>query len=317
MKELPKVGFGTWKLDKNNCSKLVYEAIKIGYRHIDCACDYGNEIEVGIGIKKAINEGICTREELFITSKLWNTYHKKEHVEIACRKSLKDLGLEYFDLYLIHFPISLKFVPIEERYPPEWIYNPSSTEAKMEVEHVPLYQTWEGMEFLVKDNLVREIGICNYNCSLLHDLMSYATIKPKVLQIESHPYLTQENLIKTAKNYGIEVVAFSPLGALSYFELDMAQKEDSLLEHKSILELSQKYEKTPAQILLRWAIQRGTKIIPKSSNSNRMKENIDVDSFLLEEPDLRLISSLNKNKRFNDPGKFCEAAFGTFHSIYD
>ena len=110
---MPSIGLGTWKIPKENCKDTVYEAIKAGYRLIDCACDYGNEVQVGEGIKKAIDEKIITREELFVTSKLWNTYHRKEHVKPAFLKTMKDLGLDYLDLYLVHFPIALKFVPFE------------------------------------------------------------------------------------------------------------------------------------------------------------------------------------------------------------
>ena len=120
MMEIPKCGLGTWKIPANQVTSLVYRSIKeLGVRHIDTACDYGNEVEVGLGINQAIDEGIVKREQLWVTSKLWNTYHSPEHVKLACQKSLKDLNLDYLDLYLIHFPISLKFVPFEERYPPE------------------------------------------------------------------------------------------------------------------------------------------------------------------------------------------------------
>ena len=118
--KIPDFGLGVWKISKETSENIVYESIKLGVRHIDCACDYGNEVEVGRGITKAIKEGIVKREDLFITSKLWNTYHAPEHVEPAARKSLTDLNISYFDLYLIHFPIALKYVPISERYPPEW-----------------------------------------------------------------------------------------------------------------------------------------------------------------------------------------------------
>jgi D-xylose reductase len=315
MKEIHKIGFGTWKIDKNVCSQHVYDAIKVGYRHIDCACDYGNEVEVGLGIKKAIDENICTREDLFITSKLWNTYHKREHVALACKKSLQDLGLEYLDLYLIHFPITLKFVPFETKYPPEWIFD--SEKNSMELDKVPLQETWFAMEELVHTNLVKHLGICNFNSGLIHDLMSYVTIKPKMLQIESHPYLTQENLIKTAKTYDVEVTAFSPLGALSYIELDMSKPQESIIELEEIKELAKGYNKTPAQIILRWGIQRGTSIIPKTSKIERMIENISLFDFELTQNEMNQISKLNCNKRFNDPAKFCKEAFNTFHSIYD
>lgn len=123
---MPQVGLGCWKIPNEQTADIVYNAIKEGYRCIDQACDYGNEKEAGQGIKKALDEGVTTREDLFVTSKLWNTYHKKEHVKAACKKTLEDLGLDYLDLYLIHFPISLKFVPFEKRYPPGWDFDPDN-----------------------------------------------------------------------------------------------------------------------------------------------------------------------------------------------
>jgi D-xylose reductase len=135
---------------------------------LDCACDYGNEKEVGDGIQRALAEGICTRADLWITSKLWNTYHSRHHVELACRKTINDLRIEYVDLYLIHFPISQKFVPIEVRYPPEWIYDPSSANPRIELEPIPLAETWRAMESLVDIGIVKEIGICNVMVSMWH-----------------------------------------------------------------------------------------------------------------------------------------------------
>jgi D-xylose reductase len=117
---MPSVGLGLWKIPKTDCENAVFSAIKSGYRLLDGACDYGNEVEVGLGIKKALDEGVCKREDLFIVSKLWNTFHRPEHVEEGCRKSLKDLGVDYLDLYIIHFPIAMKYVPIDVKYPPEW-----------------------------------------------------------------------------------------------------------------------------------------------------------------------------------------------------
>ena len=145
MQSIPQVGLGTWKISKEKAADAVYNSIKIvGMRHLDCACDYGNEVEVGQGIARAIDEGIVTREELWITSKLWNTYHSPEHVELACRRTLKDLNLTYLDLYLIHFPISLKFVPMETRYPPEWTYDPNCANPVVEQVKVPAEHTWKG-----------------------------------------------------------------------------------------------------------------------------------------------------------------------------
>lgn len=133
---MPCVGYGCWKVPKDVLPECAYQAIKAGYRLFDEACDYGNEKECGQGIKRAIDEGLVKREDLWITSKLWNTYHRKEHVKAACKKSLEDLGLEYLDLYLIHFPIPLKFVPFETRYPPEWSHDPNGENPKMEEDNV-------------------------------------------------------------------------------------------------------------------------------------------------------------------------------------
>ncbi|MDA8664353.1 aldo/keto reductase [Porticoccaceae bacterium] len=315
--QMPAVGLGLWKIDSQSVAETVYEAIKRGYRHLDSAADYGNEKQVGEGIARALADGLCAREDLWITSKLWNTYHRKEHVQAACERSLSDLGLDYFDLYLVHFPIALQYVDFDQRYPPEWIYDPNAENPCMALDSAPLHETWAAMEELVEIKLARKIGICNYTAVLLHDLMSYARIKPAILQIESHPYLTQEALIRTAQSYNIAVTAFSPLGALSYVSLDMASSGDSVLTEPVVLAIAERLNVTPAQVVLRWGIQRGTAIIPKTSRAERLSENIALSDFSLTDSDMEAISALNQNRRFNDPGVFCQSAFGTFHSIYD
>lgn len=312
-----KVGLGLWKLAKDECADVVYEAIKCGYRHFDSASDYGNEVEVGQGIARAISDGLCVREDLWITSKLWNTFHRKEHVLPALNKTLTDLGLDYIDSYLIHFPISQPFVPFETRYPPEWIFDPEAAEPRMEIDPVPLSETWAAMESLVAMGLAKTIGVCNYNTGLLHDLMAYAHIKPAELQVESHPYLTQERLIRVAQGYGMQVTAFSPLGAASYLELDMAEPVESVISLPEIQAIATKHGKSPAQVVLRWNLQRGCNVVTKSSRPERLKENIAVEDFQLSEQEMATISGLNRNRRFNDPGHFCEAAFNTFYPIYD
>ena len=188
--KMPSVGLGLWKLDQSETADTIVNALKSGYRHLDSAADYGNEIQTGEGIKQAVNQGICSREDLWITSKLWNTFHRPEHVLPACKKSLQDLTTDYLDLYLIHFPISLKYVDFDTRYPPEWFFDPSAENPKMHIDPVPLSDTWRAMEELVERGLVKEIGVCNYNVGLLHDLIAYSSIKPAMLQIESHPFLT-------------------------------------------------------------------------------------------------------------------------------
>ena len=311
------IGLGLWKIAKDQCAETVYSAIELGYRHLDSACDYGNEVEVGQGIARALADGLCARDELSVTSKLWNTYHSPEHVKPALEKILADLNLDYLDSFLIHFPIAQAFVPFEARYPPEWFYDPEADNPTMKLAQVPLSDTWHAMEELVHQGLVKRIGVCNYNSGLLHDLMSYATIKPAELQIESHPYLTQEPLIRLAKNYDMAVTAFSPFGALSYIELDMAGADESVLSQAIIAEAARHHNKTPAQIVLRWGIQRGCSVITKTTKRQRLQENLDLFDFVLTDDEMSAISSLNQNRRFNDPGIFCESAFNRFHPIYD
>ena len=313
---MPAVGMGFWKVPKDACADTVYNAIKIGYRHLDEACDYGNEKEVGAGIAKAIADGIVTRDELWVTSKLWNTYHAPEHVEAACRRSLEDLGLEYLDLYLIHFPISLRFVPFETRYPPEWVHDPTALQPRMEFSPVPVYKTWGAMENLVNKGLVRNIGVCNFNTAGLRDILSFCTIPPAVLQVELHPYNQQQLLVRFCEEEGIVVTGFSPLGSSSYVELDMAKKTDSCMLEEVVKTIASAKGKTPAQVLLRWGIERKMSIIPKSTKVHRMKENIDILDFSLTKEDMDQLNSLERGRRFNDPGDFT-LGMNTFCPIYE
>lgn len=315
--QMPVIGLGLWKIDKTMVADVVFEAIRAGYRHLDSACDYGNEKQVGEGIRRALDEGLCKREELWVTSKLWNTYHRKEHVVMAMDQTLHDLGLEYLDLYLIHFPIALEFVPFETRYPPEWLFDPSEDLPMMKPAPVPLHETWQAMESLVDSGLARHIGACNYNIALMRDMLNYARISPAVLQVESHPYLTQEKLMRFCREEDIAVTAFSPLGSLSYLELDMAKADESLLAMPAVVAIADRLGKTPAQVVLRWGVQRGNAIIPKTSKPERLIENAALFDFELSNDEMQQISALDRHQRFNDPGVFAELAFNTFFPIYE
>lgn len=315
--QMPAIGLGLWKIARDVTAETVVKAISTGYRHLDCAADYGNEPEVGLGIRQAIAQGLVRREELWVTSKLWNTFHRKEHVRAACERSLSDLGLDYLDLYLVHFPIALKYVDFATRYPPEWIHDPTAKHPRMEPDAVPLHETWAAMEDLVTAGLVREIGVCNYNTGLVHDLMATARIRPAMLQIEAHPFLTQERLLRLAQGYGLAVTAFSPLGALSYLELGMADVNDSVLEQPVVKAAAARLGRSAAQVVLRWALQRGTAIIPKTSRPERLGENLALFDFSLTEEEMRDFGKLNRNRRFNDPAVFCDQAFDCFYPIYD
>jgi len=301
----------------DRCSQLIVDAAKMGYRHFDCACDYGNEKEVGRGLSQVVGKNIASREELWVTSKLWNTFHKAEHVRPACEKSLSDLGLEYLDLYLVHFPISLAYVAPETRYPPGWFFDPQQENPQMQHVPVPIRETWEAMQLLVDAGLVKNIGICNFNIALIRDLLSYAKIRPAVLQVELHPHLTQEKLLRYCQQEEIAVTAFSPFGAQSYVSIGMADANENLLEEPVVVGIGQQIQKSPAQVLLRWGVQRDTIVIPKSSSPEHLKENIEIFDFELSSEQIAQLDQLNRNRRYNDPGEFGEKAFNTFYPIYE
>ena len=313
----PSVGLGLWKIERERTADLVAEAIRIGYRHLDSACDYGNEREAGAGIRRAVAAGHCRRDDLWITSKLWNTYHEPARVRSACERSLVDLGVDQLDLYLVHFPIALEFVAFDERYPPGWVRDPAAPAPRMHPIAVPLADTWGAMERLVETGLVARIGLCNCPVAVVRELMAQSRIAPAVLQVELHPFLAQPALLRFCRESGIAVTAFSPLGAGSYVSLGMATQDDSVLGHPIVKEIATTTGMTPAQVVLRWGIQRGTSVIPKTSRVERLAENLAAESCVLDEGQMAAISALDRHRRFNDPGVFCELAFGTFFPIFD
>ncbi|KAJ5712916.1 uncharacterized protein N7483_010097 [Penicillium malachiteum] len=297
--DMPLVGFGLWKVNNDTCADQVYNAIKAGYRLFDGACDYGNEVECGQGVARAIGEGIVKREELFIVSKLWNSFHDGDQVEPICRKQLADWGVDYFDLYIVHFPISLKYLDPSVRYPPSW----QNAEGKVELGKASIQETWTAMESVVDKKLARSIGVSNFSAQLLMDLLRYARIRPSTLQIEHHPYLTQTRLVDYAQQEGIALTAYSSFGPLSFLELDLKDAHGTapLFEHAVIKGIADKYARTPAQILLRWATQRNIAVIPKSNSPTRLAQNLQVNDFDLENGEIEAIAALDKGLRFNDP----------------
>lgn len=313
----PAVGLGTWKIPEAVLPDLVPAAVALGYRHFDCACDYGNEPAVGEGLRRAIASGKCAREDLWITSKLWNTYHHPDHVRSACERSLSDLGLDELDLYLIHFPVTLAYVPFEERYPPGWFFDPTAEKPAMKPVRIPVADTWGAMEGLVRDGLVKRIGICNFTTGMIRDLQSYAAIQPQVLQVEMHPYLTQPRLLRFCQEENIAVTAFSPFGASSYVPLNMAGENESVLADPVVQSIAANHGKSPGQTVLRWAVQRGTATIPKTQTAAHLAENLALFDFSLSPTEMEAIDALDRNRRFNDPAEFGEKAFNTFYPIFD
>ena len=240
------------------------------------------------------------REELFIVSKLWNTYHEAARVGEAALKSLNDWGLEYFDLYLIHFPVSLEFVPFDVRYPAGWHVDGATT---IKRNNATIQETWGAMEGLVGKGVAKSIGVSNFQGQLIYDLLRTAKITPATLQIEHHPYLVQEKLIALAKAEGIAVTAYSSFGTLSFdeFNFTLPVQPAPLFEVPVIKSIAEKHGKTPAQVLLRWATQRGLAVIPKSASESRLKSNLECTEFDLSAEEIASISALDRNIRFNQP----------------
>ncbi|KAI1077428.1 Aldo/keto reductase [Whalleya microplaca] len=301
--EMPQVGFGLWKVDNAVCADTVYNAIKAGYRLFDGACDYGNEKECGEGVARAIKEGLVTREDLFITSKLWPVFEDGERVEPACRRSLADWGLAYFDLYLIHFPGALAYVDPSVRYPPGWHFDGASRIVKSKT---PMHVTWAAMESLVGAGLARSIGVSNFQAQLLYDVLRYAAIRPAALQVEHHPYLVQADLVALCRAEGVALTAYSSFGPASFLEFGFAQAEAlvPLMKDDLITGLAAKYGKQPSQILLRWATQRGLAVIPKTSRVEVMAQNLDCTGFDLEQADIDSITAKDRGIRFNKPSNY-------------
>lgn len=298
---IPPIGLGTWKSKRGEVGKAVSTAIDIGYRHIDCASIYNNEKEIGAALLSNIEAGKLSRNEIWITSKLWNNAHAPKHVRPALERSLKNLQLDYLDLYLIHWPVAFKADITFPKRPDQYIA----------LKDLPIIETWRAMEKMVKKGLCRHIGVSNFSISRLKELQSQATIQPLVNQIELHPLLQQADMVHHCRTTAVQLTAYSPLGS--------AQRDEeptcNLFQNSLICELADKYSASPAQILLAWNIHRGVTVIPKSIHRDRLEENYHALTLELQAEDMAAIATLDRGHRFLD-GAFY-ATPGSPYSVQD
>ena len=279
--EIPAVGFGTLIPDPVATKQATRAALEAGFRHLDCAERYRNEAAVGEAIQEAFKAGTLRREDLFVTTKLWNTNHRPERVKPAFDASCRRLQLDYIDCYIIHTPFA--FQPGDEQ-------DPRDADGRVIYDSgVTLVDTWRAMERLVDDGHCRSIGLSDITLAKLREIVAVARIKPAMIQVESHPYLPEWELLEFCREHGIVLQAFAALGHAM---------EPNLLADPVITAIAQRVNKTPAQVALAWAVQRGTAFLTTSTKPQRIRESFDI-STLPEDAMQEIRDRITTNVRFN------------------
>lgn len=292
---MPAIGLGTWKMDDGVATPAVTSAIELGYRHIDCAAIYNNEPDVGRALQDCLSRKVLSREQLWVTSKLWCNRHRPELVESALKQTLHDLQLEYLDLYMIHWPIVFRHD----------LERPEKGEHFIPLSEVPLADTWSALEACVDAGLCRNLGVCNFNSDNLATIKASARIQPAANQVECHPFLPQRKLKNFCDDQSIQFVAYSPLGSGDRPERMRDDRDPNLFEDSTVVAIANERQITIGQVLLSWLVNRGMVAIPKSCNEKRLAENLAAGDIVLSNEQMEAIDSIATQHRFVH-GKFWE-----------
>lgn len=304
--EMHAIGLGTWKAQGEKLKKAVKDAIYAGYRHIDTAANYENEEVIGEALSEIFAEGRIFREDLFITSKLWNDSHAEGQVIPALEESLGKLKLDYLNLYLIHWPVAFRY----------GVKFPKTPDDYLTLEEAPLLETWKQMEKAKELGLTKHIGVSNFSIKKLENLIAHSDVVPEMNQVEMHPLLPQNELLVFCKKNEILMTAYSPLGSGDRAKSMKAGDEPNLLDLDVIRNIAKKHNTLPAQVLISWHTKRGCAAIPKSVTKEHLITNFQAADVELDENDMKAISEINERYRYIN-GKFFDEPTKGYTNLFD